>query len=182
MLLVVVSREIQRVTIREVKILHETKVTVTEHKSLNSTKGTITYNNKPGCTQKEICEEVKNTMSRKLRKSTGKRTTSGGLAYSSSHLIIAFYQHALRLGGQSSKWGNISQAKAVLPVPTLGGMMRLHAEWSNRCAWTAGLNFMARIVLGFRNAQFVKSSIHPSLRSAFITDLKRISTLSTNKN
>ena len=58
MLLVEVSSEIQSVRIREIKKLHETKVTVAEHKSLNSTKGTIIYNNKPGYTEKEICEEL----------------------------------------------------------------------------------------------------------------------------
>ena len=38
--------------------LRETKVTVAEHKSLNSTKGTIIYNNKPGYTEKEVCDEL----------------------------------------------------------------------------------------------------------------------------
>ena len=38
--------------------LHETKAIVAEHKSLDLTKGTIIYNNKPGYTEKEICEEL----------------------------------------------------------------------------------------------------------------------------
>ena len=81
-----------------------------------------------------------------------------------------------------------AQSENISPIRTgafsvnVGSMVRLIAEWLSRSVWTAGETPTTGIALGRRNALIVMSSIHPSLRSAFIADLKkRLATLSTKR-